>query len=509
MNSNLKTRFYFILATVFLSLLILLPNFVKEESLPKWWKTKPLNLGLDLKGGTYLVLRVQTKEAVKSRLATIARTVRRDLKRDAKILRSNVIGNDTIEFTLLDESGIDQISKHVREEFPELSAASQEGGTRLKFTVKADKAKEIEQGAVDQAIETIRNRVDQYGVKEPTIQRVGNTDISVQLPDLTDLTNVKKTIGSVAKLEFRLLASGDASVPTRRFKNRDGSDISLEDEVLMSGDSVDTAQVDINPQNNQVEVLLRLTPTGRKIFDDITKENVGRNLAIVLDGVVQSAPNIRERISAGSASISGGFTSEEARQLAIVLRSGALPAPLTFEEQRTVGASLGSDSIKKGVRSMLIGSLIVIAFMVVYYKKAGVLAVASLLLNVVFLMALLALLEATLTLPGIAGLVLTVGMAVDANVIIFERIKEELRVGAGVRASVEAGYEKAHWTILDANITTLLTGLILFGFGTGPIKGFAATLCLGVLTSVFSALIVSKVGFDLFKLKNSKDSLSI
>ncbi|MCL4151835.1 UNVERIFIED_CONTAM: hypothetical protein GTU68_027239 [Idotea baltica] len=354
------------------------------------------------------------------------------------------------------------------------------------------KATEIKQNAVLQAIETIRNRVDQYGVAEPTIQRTGDTRIMVQLPEITNISEVKETIGSVAKLEFRLVANPNAPKDqTVTRKSRDGGEYVLEDEVAMG------------------EVSLKMNSMGKAIFGRVTRENIRRQLAIVLDGVVQSSPVIQSAITGGTAVISGSFTKEEAHRLAVVLRSGALPAPLTFEEERTVGASLGADSIRKGINSMLVGGLVVIAFIPLYYKKSGLLAVASLLTNVLFLLALLAMLQATLTLPGIAGLILTIGMAVDANVIIFERIREELRVGVSARAAVEAGFQKAHWTVLDANITTLLTGLILYGFGTGPIKGFAVTLCLGIITSVFSALVVARVGFATMELKGSKAELSI
>jgi preprotein translocase subunit SecD len=277
----------------------------------------------------------------------------------------------------------------------------------------------------------------------------------------------------------------------------------------MTGDAISGAAVEINPQTNEVAVSLKLNSVGASTFDKITADNVGKRLAVVLDNVVQSAPVIRSRISGGIAQITGSFSTEEARALAIVLRSGALPAPLTFEEERTVGASLGADSIRKGIYSTLIGTLVVVVFMVIYYRKSGLMAVVCLGLNFLLLMAALALLGATLTLPGIAGLALTIGMAVDANVIIYERIREELRAGSAPHASMLAGFSKAHWTILDANITTLLTGLILYNFGTGPIKGFAVTLCLGILSSLFAALFISRVGFEVFKLRDNKGSLSI
>lgn len=277
----------------------------------------------------------------------------------------------------------------------------------------------------------------------------------------------------------------------------------------MSGDAIEKANVDIDPQTSEIQVSLKMNSLGKQTFARITTDNTNKQLAIILDGIVQSSPVIREPILGGTAQISGGFTKEEAHRLAVVLRSGALPAPLTFEEERTVGASLGADSIQKGVYSMAAGSAIVMLFMIFYYRMSGLIAVIALVLNLLFLLASLSLFGATLTLPGMAGLALTVGMAVDANIVIFERIREELAIGATARAAIEAGFDKAHWTILDSNITTLLAGLVLYGWGTGPIKGFAVTLCLGIFSTIFAALFVSKLGFSVLRVVNKKGELSI
>lgn len=513
MTRSQKQRVGFIAGLVVLALLLVAPTFLQEK-LPEKWIADPIRLGLDLKGGSYLVLGVQTEEAVKSQLSAIAGSIRSEMKKEKiGLIRAKQRGERAVEFTLLGDRGIPKLEEFIREEYPELQqAGSKAGGSRTIVTYELGemKAAEIEKNAVAQAIETIRNRVDQYGVAEPTIQRAGERRIMVQLPEITNIDQVKATIGSVAKLEFRLVADPNRSLDeTVTMKTRDGGQLTLEDEVAMAGDAVQTANVEINPGTNEIEVTLKLNSVGKSTFGRITKENVGRQLAIVLDGVVQSWPVIRSAITGGVAQITGGFTREEAHSLAVVLRSGALPAPLTFEEERTVGATLGADSIRKGINSMVIGSAVVILFIMIYYRKSGVLAVSCLILNLLFLLALLAMLQATLTLPGIAGLVLTVGMAVDANVIIFERIREEIRIGATPKASIDAGFLKAHWTVLDANITTLLTGLILYGFGTGPIKGFAVTLCLGIVTSVFTALFIAKVGFSVLPLKNSRGGLSI
>lgn len=514
MTSSQKNRSLLLIITLLITVVLLAPTVFKSENLPDWWPAGSIKLGLDLRGGSYLVLGVQTEEAVKSRLATIASEIKSELrKKKAGVIRARQIGAADIEITLLGDRGRQETEDYVRQNFSFLKlldSKNESDTVKLSFRIDRAKAEEIKQSSVDQAIETIRNRVDQFGVAEPLIQKQGSERIMVQLPDVQDVSGVKKTIGSVAKLEFQLVSQDlSAAVGTRSLPSRSGGNIRVEDEVLMTGDAIDNANVEINPSTNEIEVTLRLNSVGAKTFERITSENVQRQLAIILDGVVQSSPVIRDRIGGGTAVISGGFTPDEANKLSIVLRSGALPAPLTFEEERTVGASLGADSINKGIISTVIGTVIVIIFMIFYYRRSGILAVGCLILNMLFLLALLSLFGATLTLPGIAGLALTVGMAVDANVIIFERIKEELRTGASSLASIEAGFAKAHWTIMDSNITTLITGLILYGFGTGPIKGFAVTLCLGILTSVFSALFVAKLGFDLFKFQTKKNTLSI
>lgn len=513
MIAGQKRNVYLILGLIVLSAAVLAPTFLRD-SIGEKWISSPMKLGLDLKGGSYLVLGVQTEEAVKSTLATIASSVRSEFREEKiGLVRAKQSGDRSVVFTLLGDRGVERLTSFMAENYRELGApeVTNEGAqTLVRFSISDVRSEEIKKNAVLQAIETIRNRVDQYGVAEPTIQRTGEERIMVQLPEVTNVDQVKKSIGSVAKLEFRLVANpGTPADQTVTRKTREGASLVLEDEVAMSGDAVETATVDINPQNNGIEVSLKLNSTGKAVFARVTRENVRRQLAIVLDGVVQSAPVINDAITGGTAVISGGFTREEAHRLSVVLRSGALPAPLTFEEERTVGASLGADSIQKGVLSMVVGALAVLVFTPLYYRKAGLLAVGCLAVNMLLLLALLAWMQATLTLPGIAGLVLTLGMAVDANIIIYERIREELKLGATARAAVEAGFEKAHWTILDANITTMLTGIILYSFGTGPIKGFAVTLCLGIVTSVFAALFVGRVGMAVFSLKDRNGALSI
>ncbi len=512
MNRYRKHGIFLGLLTIFLSA-VLFPTFFPSH-VPQGYPFKKIKLGLDLRGGSYLILGVKTEEALKSHMASIATNLRAELReKKLGVLRARQIGKNQIKIQLASANSIDDVKAYLKENYPELELG-QEGATPNDPTLLYQIAKkteiEYEKNSVTQAIETIRNRVDQFGVAEPTIQKSGEDRLMVQLPEITNIDEVKKTLGSVAKLDFRLVASESTPASyTITLPAKSGGTVTLEDEILMSGDAIESAQVEVSPRTNEIEVSLKLNSYGAQTFARITEENQGRNLAIVLDGRVQSYPKINEPIREGRAVINGGFTKAEAKQLSVVLRSGALPAPLTFEEERTVGATLGADSIRKGVQASLIGTLVVLIFMVFYYKKSGLLAVCCLLLNMLVLLGALALLGATLTLPGIAGLALTVGMSVDANVIIFERIREELRSGSSVKTAISAGFDRAFITIVDSNLTTLLTGIVLILFGTGPIKGFAVTLCLGIMSSMFAALYACKLGFEYFGLRNSKNELSI
>lgn len=514
MTKTQLTHLYVLIGSAIVALLLIAPTF-SPESFPRWWPSQKIRLGLDLRGGSYLVLSVQTEEAVKSQLLSIGQTIKSELSKDRiGITRVRTSGDRSLEVTLLSDRGVQRLDSYVRQSFPELLKGDQttDGGrVTLTYSFPEPRAREIERLAVDQAIETVRNRVDAFGLAEPTIQRTGEKGILVQLPDVTNIESVKTTIGSVAKLEFRLVDAGakGMNAETRQLRSKEGGNVTVEDEILMTGDTISNARIEFDPHTAQVQVLVEFNSVGAQLFDRITTENVGRQLAIVLDGVVQSAPRIEERIGGGHAQIHGNFTTEEAHRLAIVLRSGALPAPLQFEEQRTVGASLGADSIRKGLLATAVGCALVIVFMSFYYRRAGQIAVVCLLLNLLWLVALLATFGATLTLPGIAGLALTIGMAVDANVLIFERIREELKRGVNAAAAITAGFDRAHWTIMDANLTTLLSGVILYCFGTGPIKGFAVTLSLGILTTLAAALYASRELINIVPLKDSQGRLSI
>jgi len=367
----------------------------------------------------------------------------------------------------------------------------------------------VRSNAMDQALETIRNRIDQLGVRETTVVREGERDILVQLPGIQDPERAKELIGKTAVLEFKLVDDAHTIADAEKESPPPGDEILygpaesggrtpylVESPVLMTGDVVTDARVRPGARLEGPYVAVDLDARGAQIFDALTGENVGRRLAIILDGTVYSAPVIKERIPAGHVQITGRFSIDEAHDLAIVLRSGALPAPVEIAEERTVGPSLGRDSVRQGAFSFVVGALAVLIFMPVYYSGAGLVADFGLTLNIMLLICVMAALQATLTLPGIAGIVLTLGMSVDANVLINERMREELRNGKTPRDAVKLGYQRAWSAIRDSNISTFVAGLILFQFGTGPVKGFAVTLCVGVLTGLFSCIVVTRAWYD-------------
>jgi len=478
---------------------ILLPAGVP---LPAFLPREPLHLGLDLRGGTHLLFTVDVDKAVENSMTRTAEELRRELK-DQK-LQTGEITQQGLSLRVPLESSEQRTAfdELVRNRFPNLAAQSQasDGPPVIDLSPSPREQEQIRRFAIDQSLETIRNRIDQFGVSEPSIQRQGDQDIVVQLPGVQDPQRAKELIGKTAVLEFKLVSDKTGS-GTEKMVAADPmpggpNEYTLDKKILMSGSAVADARVRPGTQLEGPYVELILSDRGAREFEAITGENVGRNLAIVLDGKVFSAPVIREKIAGGRASITGSFDIKEARDLAIVLRAGALPAPIKIAEERTVGPSLGRDSIRQGILSLLVGGALVVLFMMYYYRGAGVLADVALVLNVLFMVAILAAVGATLTLPGIAGVVLTLGMAVDANVLINERIREELRAGKTPRAAVEAGYDRAWAAIRDSNVTTLISGLILFQFGSGPVKGFAVTLCIGLVTTVFTAVFVTRMYYD-------------
>jgi len=477
---------------------------------PAWWPWKqPVRLGLDLKGGTHLLYGVDIERAVE----TTVERVTQDLERE---LREAQIGASTLEHTggtirlrLANKDKRQQVLDLVKERFQNLAVGQQPDGDPgdLAFGLDEREVKRVRDSAREQALQIIRNRIDQFGVAEPTVQAQGTDEIVVQLPGIQDPQRAKELIGRTALLEFKLLAEGPQAGTTDRpgpgvqvLQSRsDGRRQAqlVERRTLMTGDVLTDARVSTGAATEGMVVFFELDARGAKQFGEITTKNVGRDLAIILDGVLESAPRINEAITGGRGQITGRFTFAEAQDLANVLRNGALPAPLKLFEERTVGPSLGKDSIRAGLLSFVAGTALVVAFMFVYYRGGGAIANFALVFNVLFLLGVFAAFGFTLSLPGIAGLVLTIGMAVDANVLILERVREELRLGKSARAAIEAGYERAWNAIFDSNLTTFLSGLILFQFGSGPVRGFAVTLCLGILTSLFTAVFGTRAIYDL------------
>jgi preprotein translocase subunit SecD len=482
------------------------------------WFTFPLgkrmNLGLDLQGGMHLVLEVEAEKAVDSATDRLVTEVSEGLAKLAlPSLEVRKAAHDQLVVSVADAGRVEAVAEAMKA-FPALVPEGTKGGTELSYRLDGQRVKRLMDNAMDQALETIRNRVDEFGVAEPTIQRQGSRNIVVELPGIKDAERAVQLIGRTARLEFRLVDEQRSAEEAVKGKVPEGDEILYErkvnkqtgevtrvpflirKQVLLAGDALTNAEVKIGSQFNEPYVSIEFDREGARRFERITSENVGKRLAIVLDNTVYSAPVIRERIAGGQAQITGSFTFEEASDLAIVLRAGALPAPVRIEYESIVGPSLGQDSIQQGIMAGLIGSTLVVLFMLIYYRLSGVVANVALALNILLLLAGLGYFRATLTLPGIAGIVLTLGMAVDANVLIFERIREELRLGKPPRAAVEAGFARAWSAILDGNVTTLIAAAMLFQFGTGPIKGFAVTLSLGLLANLFTAVFVCRFIFD-------------
>ena len=540
MKKNILWRLILIGLTLILAFVFFLPNTAAFKYMPEWWKknmpNKGIVLGLDLRGGLHLVFEVEGDKAVEITTERYASTLKDILTKrgfTADINRSGI--NITIS------PATPEIRKAVEENYPTLSPVETTG--RLVYKLSDNEARRIKESAIDQALETIRNRIDQFGVAEPTIHRQAENEIVVQLPGVKDPKRAVDIIGKTAQLEFKLV-DDDAKVAAElpqfilpgeeenllmQFAGRIPEDdeilfekrvnretgavtkmpILLKKQAALTGDLLSDARVDIDTRFNEPYVSISFNTAGAKIFDEVTGANVKKRLAIILDNVVYSAPAIQERISGGHAQITGRFSLEDAKDLSIVLRSGALPAPLKMLQNVTVGPSLGRDSIEAGKLAGIIGTIAVVVFMMFYYRFSGLIADLALLFNIILLLGAMASLNATLTLPGIAGIILAIGMAVDSNVLMFERMRDELRAGKTPKAAVDSGYHKAFWTIFDSHVTTLITAAVLFQFGTGPIKGFAVTLSLGVAINLFTALIGTKTVFDIINSMKEMKKLSI
>jgi preprotein translocase subunit SecD len=511
-NGSGFTRLILAASLVVVSVLLLLPSF-QLLPLPAYFDTMPkIQLGLDLQGGTHLLLEVKLQDAVGNALKRRADDLNRALAQ-SKLDPVDVTLNpdDTVLVKLKNASERTPFLDLMDKSFPDIDLATAEGvgDGAYSLNFKQKDALQLRNNAMDQALETIRNRIDQLGVRETVVQKEGDNDILVQLPGIQDPERAKELIGKTAVLEFRFVDDKNNLSDALKNGPPPGDEILsgqpqaggaqpylVESNVLMTGDVVTDARVRPGSRLEGPYVEVKLDNRGADAFAAITADNVGRHLAIVLDRTVYSAPVIKEPIPGGDVQITGSFSFEEAHELAIVLRSGALPAPVEIIEERTVGPSLGRDSIRQGELSFIVGAVAVLAFMALYYNGAGILADFGLTLNILLLVCVMAALQATLTLPGIAGIVLTLGMSVDANVLVNERMREELRAGKSPREAVKVGYERAWSAIRDSNISTFVAGLILFQFGTGPVKGFAVTLCVGVLTGVFSCFVVTRAWYD-------------
>ncbi len=527
-----RWKIWLVVATIVVGVLFSIPSFLSDATvrqLPSFMQAR-VNLGLDLSGGSHILLEADPAEITRQRLESMEEQIRTELRRgDPRIAVGDISSRGgVLRFMVRDSAEVDAAVERIR---PLTQGAGMTGQRDFNVTVRDGKEITVAptdagieaavDGAMEVATEVIRKRIDELGTREPTIIRQGSNRIVVQVPGLQDPAALKDLLGRTAKLEFKLvdyaadpaeLAAGRAPIGSEILpypENPGGSPvIAVKRQVMVSGDELADASQGFDPQTNAPVVNIRFDGSGGRKFGRVTSENVGRPFAMILDGVVLSAPNINEPILGGSAQISGNFTVETANQLAISLRSGKLPVALTVVEERTVGPDLGADSIRKGVLACVVATLAVLVFMVLTYGRFGLYADIALVVNILLIVGIMAIMGATLTLPGIAGFVLTIGAAVDANVLINERIREEQRRGRGIIQTIETGYKEASRAIFDANITNVIAAALMFYFGSGPIKGFAVVLTIGIVTSVFTAVTLSRL-FVHFWLRKRPQTLVI
>jgi len=568
MNKSWWYRFLLLVFLTTLSVVMIIPSALRLPEDSKYPLKSKVTLGLDLQGGLYIVLGIDFhkvyRDEIKNYVTKLVATLKSDGVESALgNLNLAEVGDPKHTLTISDTAKLDKVKQVVRElySYPLRLTAEKDGV--LEFGLKSEFKNEIEKSAVDKSTEVIRNRIDEFGVSEPEIVSLGKDKVVVQLPGVKDVEKAKELIGKTAKLEFRFV--NDEFSPAKLQEivvkaEKDGilyvkgenfssyllklnqyaqKDLPAAHEILfekttnkrtneveekipylvesispLTGDDLQDAHVSIDQQQQRPYVSLSFKATGAKVFADVTEKNVGRRMAIILDGNIFSAPTIQQKIAGGNAQITLGggdydTVLSEAKDLSLVLRAGALPVELEFQEQRIVGPSLGADSILQAGKASVIACILVFIFMIFYYKMSGFFAVITLILNVLFTLAILVGLQATLTLPGIAGIALTVGMAVDGNIIIYERIRDEIRRGASNIASYNAGFSSAFWTIVDANLTTIVSGIALLNFGTGPIRGFAVTLIIGCVVTVYTAYFISEILFDWYLKRNKGKYLSI
>ena len=505
-----RWKLWAITLTCVLGILLAIPSMLPARTTADWpgWTKPMINLGLDLAGGSQLLLEADTSSLTRQRLDAMEDNLRGEMRRNNIDIGELSTANDQLTFVVRNPAQLDAAAARVRAQVQQVGLSAQQdwqvstaGGNRITMQPTAAGNAAAIDSAMQVAREVIDRRINALGTLEPTIIQQGAERILVQVPGVQDPEAVKKLIGRTARLEFKLLAenvtaeqlaSGRAPAGTQILPMRDGNNIAVQRRAIITGDQIASAQQSFD-ENGQPDVSITFDSAGGSRFAKVTRENVGKPFAIILDNVVLSAPSIREAILGGRASISGGFTVQEANDLSISLRSGRLPIELNFIEERTVGPDLGADSIRLGIIASVVATLLVMAFMLITYGRFGVYAVIGLILNALMILGIMALFNATLTLPGIAGFVLTIGAAVDANVLINERIREEQRRGRKLMDTLETGYKEASTAIFDANITNTIAAALMFYFGSGPIRGFAVVLMIGIITSVFTAVNVTRM----------------
>ena len=511
-----KLRIIFVSIICLFFIFITSNNFLNQKDR---FINKKINLGLDLQGGSYLLLEIDNSPVIQQKLQNTSTLIKNYFK-DRNIRVANInLSNDILRFTVEDQfkqNVIDQFedeNSEINPYYPRFKSHQfniSDNGNSLELSFSKQGLIELKTSSQDQALEIVRRRIDEIGTNEPNILKRGNDRVLVELPGLDDPMRIKSLLGKTANLTFRFVSKDNQdSFGVEKLQYEDGlNEDFVSKRIILSGDNLLDDQPRMNNQTNETVVSFTLDRVGAKRFGKATSSNIGRQLAIVLDGKIISAPVIRDTIASGNGQISGGFTFQSATDLALLLRSGALPAPLNIIEERTVGPDLGQDSINSGILALIIGFLLVISYMFLKYKIFGLITNITLIINLFILLGILTLFEATLTLPGIAGIILTVGMAVDANVLIFERIKEELRNEKNNIIAFDSGYTKSRTAILDANITTLLAAIILFFMGSGPIKGFSVTLGVGIFTTLFSVYFIARL-FTAIYIYRNKDKEAV
>lgn len=505
-----RLKIFSIFFLILIGFIYFIPNFLNSGT--SYLPNKKVVLGLDLQGGSYLLLEVNSKPLFKEKLELKSFDLRKKLRAERLDYENFKINNQEIFFDINNSNKVNlqkilnsnDINQKLNESDKELSFQINQNTVQIKFSEIY--LKRIKKNAMEQSLEIIRSRIDELGTREPTIIAQGEDRILIELPGVKNPKKIKDIIGTTAKLTFKFLANNDADPNSfDKLQSKNNSETyNVEKKLALSGEHLTDAQPGFDNLNNSSVVNFKLDSFGSKKFAYATKNNIGRRLAIIIDNKVVSAPVVKDVIATGNGQISGNFSVDEANNLAIVLRSGALPAPMSIIEERTVGPDLGKESIDKGVVSLVIGFVLVILYIFLNYKVFGLFANVSLLINLILLLAILTIIEATLTLPGIAGIILTVGMAVDANVLIYERIKEELNIEQNIIIAFDNGYKKVLTTLLDANITTLIAAFVLYFVGSGPIKGFAVTLAVGIITSLFTTFVFGRLLVSIY-VRSKKD----